>query len=90
MPKRDLTPLLSAFLAVAAAGTIVTVADKADAVVIIVCDEDGFCQADDPDKPNPPPPPPEEPPPPPPPDPGPIVIPPVDVPDIPDIPDFPF
>lgn len=79
MQRRDLTPLLTAFLTAAAVGTIVTAAVDASAEVIVVCDEDGFCEADDPDK-NPPPPPE---PPDPPPDPGPIAVPPVDIPDFP-------
>jgi hypothetical protein len=45
MPKRDFPTLLTAFLATAAVGAYVSTAKQAKAEIIIVCDEDGFCEA---------------------------------------------
>ncbi|HEU4581130.1 MAG TPA: hypothetical protein VFS67_22890 [Polyangiaceae bacterium] len=54
MPKRDFPTLLTAFLATAAVGASVGTAKNAKAEIIIVCDEDGFCEAGG--TPDPPPP----------------------------------
>jgi hypothetical protein len=55
MTKRDFPTLLTAFLATAAVGASVGTARNAKAEIIIVCDEDGFCEAGG--TPSPPPPP---------------------------------
>jgi len=55
MLKRDFPTLLTAFLATAAVGATIGAAKQAKAEIIIVCDEDGFCEAGG--TPSPPPPP---------------------------------
>jgi hypothetical protein len=54
MPKRDFPTVLTAFLATAAVGASVGTAKQAKAEVIIVCDEDGFCEAGGTPSPAPP------------------------------------